>query len=993
MALFVNSIPDPDARFITIGAAPTAQTGAGGQWATAWSRTGVTAQQKANLASLTEAWSAIKYTDLLSTSLAGGDIFAGDLGVSGQSAATTAVKQEIDGAEGLRFVLAEAASAVSISFSSFFANDDRTAYAEGARVRLFDAAGVLVGESFVKASSTSGLQLVQLGSTIAFQSVEISAGALRADGSFSYGGYLNSDGSFGRDIYADGAMVKHGSDFLLDAVSFQIARPLARADMLALDEDAGLLQFPSVLANDSAPGTAALSAVLLEGPAHGSLTLDANGSFSYRPDADYNGSDSFTYRAFNGKDYSDPATVELTIAAVNDAPVATADSASVAEDTSVLINVLGNDRAGPANESTQHLAVTAAHAEHGSVSINPDGQLRYVPDANYFGVDRIDYTITDDGTTRGGNAPLSANGQVQVSVTDVNDAPLAMGDTANVAEDGSVLIDVLANDSAGPANESGQQLRVTSAHAAHGTVSIGTNGQLLYVPNANYFGTDQIDYIVTDNGTTQGIAAPLSAPGQVQVSIAAVNDAPVAAGDMLATDEDSAVSGNVLSGINSGRDTDVDGDVLVVTTTGTLTTAYGASVTMGQNGDFVYDPRNAGALQALATGSSLVDGFDYTVSDGHGGTSIAHVQVTVNGVTDAKPVQPTVTPQVGADVPLTYYLNYTTAKGTSKWIEVGDLHLDVQSSGTTHMGAGGGAGKASFSDVDAAFASSDAAVELMQALVKGTHIARVNIEAYRTGPGGMDQLVQRYTLEEALVTSLQTDHDGTATSNGVAFAFAQFTQSTPKYNSSGKETGTTEVRWDVAGNVANIVMDGASLSSLAQPEALLTGSKFTPTTVMETNSELDYYVRLNGTSGWLALSDFSMGFTNPGGVQAGGIETGKPLAEDVLMGLGNSSAWAAILLDVLKGKHTELVEVEAYARGSEGPRLVDEYIFKEVLFTLHDSTGTTNNVLGMDYASFTHGHQNYDLEGRVATWTGTGYDLNTNVSVVAPVPHADVPFA
>ncbi len=455
MAVFVNSTLDPDARRIDIGAAPANQTGAGGQWVNAWSRAGVIAQQKANLASLTESWSAIKYTDLLPTSLAGGDMFAGDLGVSGQSAATSTVKQEIDGAEGLRFVLAEAASAVSISLSSFFAGDDRTAYDEGARVRLFDAAGMLVGESFVKASFTSGTQLVQLGSTISFHSVEISAGALRADGSFSYGGYLNSDGSFGSDIYADSGKVKHGSDFLLDAVSFQIARPVARDDAFALDEDAGLLHFPSVLANDSAPDAAVLGVVLLAGPAHGTLTLDANGSFSYQPAADYHGSDSFTYRAFNGKDYSAPATVQLTIAPVNDAPV-------------------------------------------------------------------------------------------------------AVTDTASLDEDSSVLIDVLANDSPGPVNESGQQLRLTSAQAAHGTVSITATGQLLYVPNANFFGADQIDYVVTDNGTTHSSSAPMSASGRVQVSVTGVNDAPVAANDHLVTDEDAAISGNVLSGINGGRDTDLD---------------------------------------------------------------------------------------------------------------------------------------------------------------------------------------------------------------------------------------------------------------------------------------------------------------------------------------------------------------------------------------------------------------------------------------------------
>ena len=331
------------------------------------------------------------------------------------------------------------------------------------------------------------------------------------------------------------------------------------------------------------------------------------------------------------------------------------------------------------------------------------------------------------------------------------------------------------------------------------------------------------------------------------------------------------------------------------------------------------------------------------------------------------------TTQVDADVPLTYYLNYVNAKGESKWIAVGALQLDVENSGTTHNGNGGGAGKASFSELGAAFGSSDAAVELMQALVQGKYMPQVSVEAYRSGPDGAELLVQRYTLDAARVTSLQTDDDGASTSNSVSFDFDHFTQSTPVYDSNGRVTRTAEVGWDVQGNIsggnAGPMHDGAN--GIAGKSA------------MAADTALDYYVRLNGSSGWLALSEFSMGFTNG---------STKPVAEDVLMGLGNSAVWTDMLTNVLKGTHLISVEIEAYARGSASPRLVDEYIFQEVMFTRHESKGMNDNLLGMDFFSFTHGHQNYDAQGQATSWTGTGYS-GDGVAIVAPVPHADLPFA
>ena len=103
---------------------------------------------------------------------------------------------------------------------------------------------------------------------------------------------------------------------------------------------------PGVLANDNDPTATPLSAVLVSGPSHGTLTLNANGSFTYTPAANFNGTDSFTYRASDGTLTSTPATVTITVTAINDAPTAADDAYSTAEDTALTVNapgVLGND--------------------------------------------------------------------------------------------------------------------------------------------------------------------------------------------------------------------------------------------------------------------------------------------------------------------------------------------------------------------------------------------------------------------------------------------------------------------------------------------------------------------------------------------------------------------------------------------------------------------------------------------------------------------------
>src|SRR5262249_47853902 len=117
--------------------------------------------------------------------------------------------------------------------------------------------------------------------------------------------------------------------------------PSAAPDSYTINEDETLaVAAAGVLANDSDVEGDALSAVLVSGPAHGTLSLNADGSFDYTPNADFNGIDSFTYNANDGL-ANGLATVTITVNAVNDAPVAQDDSFAVDEDALLNISAVG----------------------------------------------------------------------------------------------------------------------------------------------------------------------------------------------------------------------------------------------------------------------------------------------------------------------------------------------------------------------------------------------------------------------------------------------------------------------------------------------------------------------------------------------------------------------------------------------------------------------------------------------------------------------------
>ena len=369
--------------------------------------------------------------------------------------------------------------------------------------------------------------------------------------------------------------------------------PDAQDDNQTLDEDTSVTFNP--LGNDTDADGDDLTVVSFTDPAHGTLVENPDGTFTYTPDADYNGPDSFTYTVEDGFGGSDTATVNLTVTPVNDDPVAGDDVATTPEDTPVIIDVLGND----SDVDGDDLTVTAASSPNGDVTINSDGTLTFTPDENYNGPAEITYTVED------GNGG-SDEGTVSVDVTPVNDDPVAGDDVATTPEDTPVIIDVLGNDS----DVDGDDLTVTAASSPNGDVTINPDGTLTFTPDENYNGPAEITYTVEDgNGGSD--------EGTVSVDVTPVNDDPVAGDDVATTPEDTPVIIDVL-----GNDSDVDGDDLTVT----AASSPNGDVTINPDGTLTFTPDENYNGPAEIT---------YTVEDGNGGSDEGTVSVDVTPVNDA----------------------------------------------------------------------------------------------------------------------------------------------------------------------------------------------------------------------------------------------------------------------------------------------------------------------------------------------------------------------
>ena len=455
---------------------------------------------------------------------------------------------------------------------------------------------------------------------------------LNANGTFTYTPAANYNGSDSFTYHANDGTVNSNIATVTITINAVNDLPVAVNNAYTTNEDTPLTVAlaNSVLVNDTDIEGNALTAVLDVGPANGTLTLNANGTFTYTPAANYNGSDTFTYHANDGTGNSNIATVTITINAVNDLPVAVNNAYTTNEDTPLTValanSVLVNDTDIEGNTLTAVLDVGPAN---GTLTLNANGTFTYTPAANYNGSDTFTYHA-NDGT---GNSNIAT---VTITINAVNDAPVAVNNAYTTNEDTPLTVvlanSVLVNDT----DVEGSALTaVLDVGPANGTLTLNANGTFTYTPAANYNGSDTFTYHANDGTGNSNIAT-------VTITVYPVNDAPVAVNNAYTTNEDTPLT-IVLANSVLVNDTDVEGNALTAVLD--IGPANG-TLTLNANGTFTYTPA------ANYNGS---DSFTYHANDGTGNSNIATVTITINAVNDA-PVAVNNAYTTNEDTPLTVVL-------------------------------------------------------------------------------------------------------------------------------------------------------------------------------------------------------------------------------------------------------------------------------------------------------------------------------------------------
>jgi hypothetical protein len=273
--------------------------------------------------------------------------------------------------------------------------------------------------------------------------------------------------------------------------------PNVQSLLIETDED---VDSPGEVAG-SDPEDQTLTFEIVSAPEHGTVEMQDDGTFVYRPESNWWGEDSFSYRAYDGGGYSEPATVQVIVHPVNDRPKALADDATVAEDGSVTIPLSGQDVETPTDELIYELT---RQPEHGTVSLS-DGEAIYTPDRNYNGTDSFAFRVIDTGDPNDsvpGGDRASAEKVVSIDVTAVNDRPRARAASGVAFGTETLAIELGASDVETPAS---QMSYIVTLQPEFGTVEI-IDGVAYYTADPEHAdaGEDYFEYAVRDTGDPAG---------------------------------------------------------------------------------------------------------------------------------------------------------------------------------------------------------------------------------------------------------------------------------------------------------------------------------------------------------------------------------------------------------------------------------------------------------------------------------------------------------
>ncbi len=368
-----------------------------------------------------------------------------------------------------------------------------------------------------------------------------------------------------------------------------LTAPVAVDDQYTTQEDTLLfLVTPAngVLVNDTDADQDPLKAVVVDGPAHGQLVLNANGGFVYDMDDDFFGVDTFTYRAEDSEP-SNVATVTLNVTPVYDAPRPANDTYKFRPGDAIQVaapeGVLAND----ANPDQANLTVTLVDdVASGTLTLQADGSFNYDP-LGFTGVASFTYAV-DDG--RGPSAPVN----VDIAITT---PPVANADAYETDED--TVLSVAANGGLLSNDVDAESTPLTATLVTgpdHGTLTLESDGSFVYEPEADYYGPDGFTYFTSDGFDD-------SATVDVSLSVTSVNDVPASVEDAYFTLPGQTLVIGAATGLLSN-----DSDIELSSLSASLATgpAHG-QVVVQPDGAFQYVP---------TTGFQGEDSFTYIASDG-----------------------------------------------------------------------------------------------------------------------------------------------------------------------------------------------------------------------------------------------------------------------------------------------------------------------------------------------------------------------------------------
>ncbi|WP_180772289.1 cadherin-like domain-containing protein, partial [Vibrio parahaemolyticus] len=394
-----------------------------------------------------------------------------------------------------------------------------------------------VDEEFAPAAGENGGSSLQTSATIVRDGTE-----LLASTSFETIG-IESLGLSQTQVLALNDLFRSNLQTSADSTDKPLATTPVTLD--AIEEDGGsiIITTEELLSNvdDEDKDTLSVENLIID-KGNGTLVDNGDGTWTFTPQIDDDTEVSFTFDIIDDEDLVVSGSANLDILPINDAPNAENDVITTEEDTAVTIDVLVND----SDVEGDALSIQSASVpkEQGTVEV-VDGKLVFTPAENFNGEATISYIVTD--------GDLTDEAKVSVTVTPVNDSPVAVDDTTSIQEDTAVTIDVLTNDT----DVDGDKLSIESASVPkeHGTVEV-VDGKLVFTPAENFNGDAEITYTVTDGELTD--------EAKVTVTVNPVNDMPTIKVDAVESITEDAVSTDTVLATLTVRDTDTPEDQLTV---------------------------------------------------------------------------------------------------------------------------------------------------------------------------------------------------------------------------------------------------------------------------------------------------------------------------------------------------------------------------------------------------------------------------------------------